>query len=85
MSEIVDGNYQDTWTSQVELSIDHVAEDGSGLREHTHLRTTVNMKQWDKLFIATDHLRGPWRGQGKTVEEAVLEFLKQKLTNRDIP
>lgn len=68
MSEIVDGNYQDEWQDRVSFHCGDI-----------HISITVAFKQWNNLFLATDPLGGPWRGQGRTKEEAALEYLKQKL------
>jgi len=72
LSEIVDVDYQDAWEEGVIFQCGDAS-----------IHTTVAFKQWNTLFIATDPLGEPFRGQGRTKEEAALEYLKQKLAIRD--
>lgn len=69
MSELVEGEYRDTWTDRVIF----VCGD-------TRVEVTLTFKQWGKLFIAFD---STWRGQGQSREEAALAYLRQRLGHRD--
>jgi len=73
LSEIVDDEYRDEWNDHILFRCGD-----------THVELVLTFRQWEKLFVATDLFISPFRGQGRTKEEATLDYLRKKLSLFDI-